>query len=337
VLSGPTRQLPNDIVRNADIAMYQAKRAGKARYSLYDASMHTHAVARLQLESDLRSAFERHEFYLEYQPILEVTTQRIAGFEALLRWRHPLRGAVSPAEFIPVAEDTGLIVPLGEQVLTQACRQIVNWQAQFPADPPFTLAVNLSARQFRQAQLVQQVEQVLRETGLEPGQLNLEVTESVLIEDVAATSAIMSSLRALGVRLHIDDFGTGYSSLGYLYRFPFDALKIDRTFIARLDGDLRNNRMVQNIVALAHDLGLGVIAEGAETSEQLAHIAAMGCEQVQGFAVSKPLGTAAITTLLAAGRPVKPFPMDDLVWMDQSAAHQPASAVDRAAMRQAEP
>ncbi len=295
VFSGAGLLQADDILRDADIAMYQAKQAGKARYAVFDAGMGAKALARMDLERELRGAIERQELRLQYQPIIDTRTRQLIGFEALLRWRHPRLGNIPPGDFIPIAEETGLIVAIGQMVLWEACRQMVAWQRTLPcADPVCTISINLSTRQFRQPDLVEQVQQALHETGLAAACLNLEVTESVIIGDAAAAVATLRNLRALGVNLHIDDFGTGYSSLSYLHQFPIDTLKIDRAFIAGLDRDGRTRRLVDNIVTLAHDLGLKVVAEGVETLEQVALIDEIGCEQMQGYVFSRPLEAAGV-------------------------------------------
>ncbi|NOH04047.1 MAG: EAL domain-containing protein [Chloroflexi bacterium] len=289
----------DDILRDADIAMYRAKGHGRGRYEVFDTAMFDHVMTRLELETDLRKAVERQEFFIEYQPIVELRTRRIVGFEALARWQHPARGLVTPAEFIPTAEETGLIVPIGHWVLREACRQIRAWQAQFPTDPPLTISVNLSVRQCIQTDLVDKVAGVLHETGLDAGSLRLELTESMIVEDAESTSAMLSDLRALGVEVQIDDFGTGYSSLGCLQRLPIDTLKLDRTFISRIGNDGAGSEIVRTMLMLAHDLGMKVIAEGVETDEQLSKLNSMDCEYGQGFLFTKPLDSRAAGELLA--------------------------------------
>ncbi len=279
--------------------MYDAKGEGKARYKVFNTAMRDRAVARLEMETDLRRALEQQLFHLNYQPIYKLNTGQIIGFEALLRWQHPRRGLISPVEFIPVAEETGLIVPLGWWVLREACGQISAWQKQFGTDPPFMIAVNFSCRQFLQQDVVPQIEAVLRETGLTPGTLKLEVTESVIMSDPEAVTTMLEQLRALGVQIGIDDFGTGYSSLSYLHRFPIDTLKIDRSFVGKLQSTGESAEMVQAIVSLAHNLGMDVIAEGVETSEQHAHLMALNCEYGQGFHFSRPLDSRTAEALLA--------------------------------------
>jgi diguanylate cyclase (GGDEF)-like protein/PAS domain S-box-containing protein len=289
-----------DCLRDADTAMYRAKQHGKARHELFDASMHARAMKLLQVESDLRRAVEHHELVVYYQPIMSLETGRVRGFEALVRWQHPQQGLISPADFIPVAEETGLIVPLGQWVLGEACRQARIWQDQFPSDPPLTISVNISAKQFAQPGLIEQVEQVLRETGLEPHSLQLELTESVVMESIETATDLLHRLRALGVALSIDDFGTGYSSLNYLHNFPLDTLKIDRSFVNQMVGNNENNEIVQTIVTLARSLGMNVVAEGIETETQLASLQALECEGGQGYLFAKPMPTKAAEAFLLA-------------------------------------
>jgi EAL domain-containing protein (putative c-di-GMP-specific phosphodiesterase class I) len=222
------------VLRDADIAMYRAKARGKDRYEIFDATLRTRAIARLEMESNLRAAFENGELYLNYQPIQSLTTDRLTGFEALLRWKSSSRGSIPPAEFIPVAEETGLIVPIGDWVLRAACHQLQIWQQNFPMDPPLSINVNISGVQFTQPRFLELVEQVLHETGLAPHSLKLEITESVFLENAEHANEILLKLRDLGVQLQIDDFGTGYSSLAYLQHFPIQTIKIDRSFISRM-------------------------------------------------------------------------------------------------------
>lgn len=299
-LSATNYDNPEDLLRDADIAMYRAKSQGSARYEIFNPDMHTRAVARLQLETDLRNALERQEFCLQYQPIVSLSTGRIIGFEALLRWQHPQYGLQNPAEFIPSAEEIGLIVRICQWVIRAASNQLRRWQLQFPTTPRLIVSLNLSGRQFTQANLSEQISRILQETGLDASSLRLEITESVIMEGAESATAILLQLRNLGVQLSIDDFGTGYSSLGRLYHFPIDGLKIDRSFIAQMGIEQRNSEIVETIVSLAHKLGLDVTAEGVETAEQLALLRALECEYGQGYFFSQPLDSEAAAALIMA-------------------------------------
>jgi len=294
--SGYTRA--EDILRDADIAMYRAKENGKARYELFDQVMHARAVSRLQLESDLRQAIERKEFCVYYQPIVCLQTGRLAGFEALVRWNHPRRGIVSPADFIPVAEETGLIVPIGQWVLAEACMQVRQWQLDSPSHRSLSLSVNLSARQVAQPDLLERINEALESSKLNAHCLKLEITESVVMENAEAAALMFKQLRSLGVQLSIDDFGTGYSSLSYLHRFPLNYLKIDRSFVTRLTTE-NDNAIVRTISTLARNLGMEVIAEGIETEEQYQQLKMLGCEFGQGFLFSRPVNSESVIHLLA--------------------------------------
>ncbi|HET6671186.1 MAG TPA: EAL domain-containing protein [Pyrinomonadaceae bacterium] len=293
-LSNTGYEDPENVLRDADTAMYRAKESGKARFQVFDSSMHSHAVALLQLENDLRRAIERHEFKVYYQPIVKLDTDEVSGFEALVRWYHPERGLVAPDEFIGIAEETGLIVDIGILVLRESCRQLREWQSR-PGLESLTVAVNLSAKQFAQPDLVSQIKEILLETGLDPQYLKLEITESVVMENAEVARNMLSQLCTLGVQLSIDDFGTGYSSLSYLHRFPVKTLKIDRSFIGRMGANGENCEVVKTINTLANNLGMSVVAEGIETEDQLAQLKAMGCGYGQGYIFSRPLTTEAAT------------------------------------------
>ena len=280
---------PDDIVRDADIAMYRSKGKGLGRYEIFDPSMLDRVMTRLELETDLRKALENQEFVVHYQPILEMKNDKIIGFEALVRWQHPTKGLIPPAEFIPTAEETGLIVPLGYWVLDEACRQLHAWHSQYPMDPPLTMNVNLSTRQCAQPDLLKKIATILKKNELEPRFLKLELTESLIIDESGTTAAMLSDLQDMGIQVQIDDFGTGYSSLSYLHTLPVDTLKIDRSFISRLGINSNNTEIVQTILALAHNLGMKVVAEGVETDQQLSSLKNMNCEFVQGFLFAKPV------------------------------------------------
>ncbi|MDQ1522608.1 MAG: hypothetical protein QOE47_532, partial [Pyrinomonadaceae bacterium] len=288
-----------EILRDADTAMYRAKAQGNGCYEVFDKLMHARALSLLKLENDLRRAVERGEFEVFYQPIIRLKTGMISGFEALVRWRHPERGIVSPLEFIPAAEETGLIIPMGSWVLRQACRQLSRWQAEYPAEAPLTMSVNLSGKQFRQSDLVDQVKRILNETKLPPQCLRLEITESVVMEDAEVATAMLRQLRSLNVQLSIDDFGTGYSSLSYLHRFPINILKIDRSFVGRMCLEEESLGIVETIVILASKLKMNVVAEGIETEEQCEGLRDLGCEYGQGFIFAEPVTQEAATKLLA--------------------------------------
>ncbi|HEX8144889.1 MAG TPA: EAL domain-containing protein [Pyrinomonadaceae bacterium] len=278
-----------DILRDADTAMYRAKSEGKARHVVFDKEMHAHAIDLLQLETDIRRAIGYQEFDIAYQPIVSLDDFKLRGFEALVRWRHPTRGLISPANFIPVAEEMGLIIKIDQWVLRKACQQMRQWQLLFPSDPPLSISVNLSGKQFAQPDLVEQVKAVLEDTGIDPRGLKLEITESVVMENIEMTTALLWKLRELGLRLSIDDFGTGYSSLSYLHRFPIDTLKIDRSFISRMIDNNENKEIVRTIVMLAQNLGMDVVAEGVETKAQLEELRRLQCENGQGYLFSKPM------------------------------------------------
>jgi len=299
---------PEDILRDADIAMYQAKSLGGSRHQMFDATMHVRAVKLMQMHNDLRAAIDRQELSLEYQPIVSLDTFRITGFEALARWRHGEHGLINPNQFIPVAEETGLIIPIGEWILREACAQMRQWQELYPSQPPLTISVNLSGKQFAQPDLVQQIERVLEETRLNPCSLWLEITESVVVENVEATSEMLKRLRMLGVGLSIDDFGTGYSSLSSLHSFPISTLKIDRSFVSRMTGNDEDTEIVRTIMSLAGNLGMDVTAEGVETLEQVTKLRTFGCEKGQGFFFSRPVAAKDAENLLRETAPLAPMP-----------------------------
>jgi len=292
-----------EVLRDVDLAMYRAKAQGKARYEVYNEAMHQSAMARLKLETDLRRALLNQEFVVHYQPIVSLKSGEIAGFEALVRWQRSATELVYPSDFIDVTEDTGLILFLGIWVLREACRTLGRWHAEFPRSTPLTMSVNLSARQFGQPDLVQQVRQIIDETGVDPSTITLEITESVTMGDAEHAIRVLSQLREIGVRFSIDDFGTGYSSLSYLHRLPLDILKIDRSFIAAIDQDGENLSIVRTIMRLAKDLGIDVVAEGTETTAQLAHLRDLDCEFGQGFYFSQPVDAGSIRQLLRAPEP----------------------------------
>jgi diguanylate cyclase (GGDEF)-like protein len=292
------RERPEDLLRDADTAMYRAKAQGKERHVVFDQAMHTSVVERLRLETDLRRAVERREFQVHYQPICLLSTGRIAGFEALLRWEHPERGWIAPSSFVPLAEETGLILPIGLWVLRAACRQLHDWQSRGADLASLMVSVNLSIKQLMEPDIVEQIDQVLRETEVAPEYLKLEITESVIMEHPPSAAEVLQRLKDRGIRLSLDDFGTGYSSLSYLHRFPLDTLKVDRSFVCRLDGEDGDPVIVQTIIALAHNLGLQVVAEGVETEGQLDRLRAMGCQYGQGYFFSRPVDGDSATALL---------------------------------------
>lgn len=291
---------PEELLRDADAAMYHAKASGKARHEVFDLSMHTRAVALLQLENDLRHALERQEFQLYYQPIICLTSGTISGFEALLQWYHPMRGVVPTADFMSVAEETKLIIPIGWWMMRSACLQMQQWHQQFPEHPNLTVSVNLSNPQFKQPDLIERIREILQETHLNPGSLKLEITESVIMENAESAATVLGELKSLEVQLYIDDFGTGYSSLSRLHTFPTDALKIDRDFVNRMTEDEGNEAIVQTILILAGHLGMNVIAEGIETIEQLNLLRSLQCEYGQGYFFSKPVDSKTATMLVAS-------------------------------------
>ncbi len=301
-LGGSDQDSPESLLRNADVAMHAAKNKGKARCKVFDPDASTTTSGRLLLESEMRRAVKEEEFVVYYQPLVALETGEIRGMEALVRWRHPVYGLVPPGEFIPLAEQTGLIVPLGRWILREACRQARLWHKEKQSSPPLMLSVNVSACQFRQPNLVEEVHRTLQETGLDPRCLKLEITESVMMHDAAAVAALWE-LKDSGIELAMDDFGTGYSNLSYLKRLPIDTLKIDRSYINGLSYDAEDAAIVHATVAFARALNLNVTAEGIENAEQVARLRELGCELGQGYHFAKPLPSNEATELLAAGLP----------------------------------
>ena len=296
-LTSPEYERPEEVLRDADITMYRAKALGKARCEVFDPSMRLEAAALLQLENDLRRALELNEFRMHYQPIVALGNGETTGLEALIRWQHPRRGLVPPGDFIPLAEETGLIVPIGAWVLRTACSQMKTWQEEGLA--PLRMSVNVSTVQLRQADFVEMVMKVLAETGIEPGLLDLEVTESVLVDRNESIIAMFHQLKALGIRICLDDFGTGYSSLSYLQGLPIDVLKIDASFTKNLTSDKERGKIVETILMLGRSLGTEVIAEGIETDEQLKYLKAIECGTGQGFFFSKAVDEKAIKAMMS--------------------------------------
>ena len=299
--SNPSAVEAQDVLRDAEIAMYRAKSTGKARYEVFDHAMHAGAIKRLKLETDLRTALELKQFRVYYQPIVSLRNQQIVGFETLSRWQRP-EGLIMPGEFIAVADETGIILPINQQLLYEACRQLRSWRALFPADPPLTLNVNVTPKQFAQPDLASQIGKILQETGVDPSAVNLEITETIAMADADRSAVVLSELKALGVRLDIDDFGTGYSSLSRLQHFPVDRLKIDRSFVSRMDTDLETREIIRIIIMLAHGLGLQVVAEGVETQVQADMLKHLDCELAQGYLYSRPVPSETIDQLLTNNR-----------------------------------
>ncbi|WP_306598210.1 bifunctional diguanylate cyclase/phosphodiesterase [Geothrix sp. 21YS21S-2] len=298
-ISSSSETLPAELLRDAEVAMYRAKAKGEGSIEIFDPSMNAKALARFQMEGELRRALERGEFILHYQPVVGLGTGRIEGFEALVRWIHPERGLVPPLEFISLAEETGLIVPLGKWVLEEACRQAGAWSRAFPADPPRLMNVNISARQFQHKDLIPTVLEALRAADMAPGTLKLEITESIMMRDPLASLEAMKTFKSLDIHLVIDDFGTGYSSLSYLKRFPVDTLKVDKSFVDGLGKDPESTAIVAAIISLARSLGMRVTAEGIETVEQMMHLQQLSCDQGQGYHFSRPLAQDKAEELLA--------------------------------------
>ncbi|NET09262.1 MAG: EAL domain-containing protein [Symploca sp. SIO2B6] len=288
---------PDTLLRDAHTAMYRAKALGKPR-QLFTTSMHNRAISRLQLESELRQGIKRQEFCLNYQPIISLETGQITGFEALVRWQHPTQGFVSPGKFIPVAEETGLIIPMGRWILAEACRQMKAWHQQFPQYSKLIIGVNLSSRQFTHPNLIEEIEQILDETQFDYHSLKLEITESMAMSDVESAIDMLLRLKKMNLTLSIDDFGTGYSSLSYLHRFPTDILKVDRSFVSRMENGEEDAEIVKTIITLGHNLGMAVVAEGVETASQLSMLRELQCEYGQGYFFAKPMSAKDAAELL---------------------------------------
>ena len=298
VLSSSGLSTPAKMLQEAGIAMSRAKHAGRNRYEMFDSAMHARALARLRMETDLRHAVERSEFELYYQPLVTLESGQITELEALLRWRHPQRGLIPPLDFIPLAEETGLIVPIGQWVLARACADMVGWQTRFPRTAPLAISVNLSPRQFAQPNFVETVASTVAAAGLDPHTLKLEITESFAIAEPARTRELLTALRDLGIKIYLDDFGTGYSSLGYLHQLPLDGIKIDRSFVMQMDSGPLYRQLVNTVRDLAMNIGVIAIAEGVENEAQLATLRAMGCSSAQGYLFSRPIPVSEIEVLL---------------------------------------
>lgn len=314
VLGSADYERADDLLRDADLAMYRAKAKGKGRFEIFDPKIHSGALSLLQLEIDLRRAIENKEFVLNYQPVFALNSEVIVGFEALIRWHHPIRGVVPPNDFIPIAEETGLILPIGRWVLHEACQQLRRWQEKFPEADSLIMNVNLSARELDQKDLISQVKKILKETKLNPKCLKLEITESVIMKNAEQAIKTVKELQEMGVKVSIDDFGTGYSSLSYLHRLPIDTLKVDRSFINRIGGDDEHAEIIQTIIKLASNLGMDVIAEGVESEEQLNFLKNMNCEFGQGYYYSKPVDSFAAFEMVekfSQSHQVKDFPISE--------------------------
>ncbi|MGA9382396.1 MAG: EAL domain-containing protein [Phormidium sp.] len=294
--------LAPDLLRNADLAMYEAKHQGKACYQIFASILYNQTSRLLELENSLIQALKHQEFILNYQPIVSLTTSNLVGFEALVRWKHPQKGLVSPAEFIPVAEETGLIIPLGDLILSEACRQMKAWQEQFENAASLRMSINISGKQLHQSNCVEAIDQILTATGLKGNSLKLEITESLMIDNRESFKYFLNEMRKRGIQLSIDDFGTGYSSLSYLHRLPFDTIKIDQSFISNISSEENSLQIVKSIINLAHNLSLDTIAEGIETQEQLRILQDLGCDFGQGYFFARPLDAEAVKEMLMDGR-----------------------------------
>lgn len=310
-VSSEIYQAPDEMLRDADIAMYRAKNSGHATYAVFDTYMHDQAMFQHRMETDLRRALDKGEFEIHYQPIIAMDSERVQGFEALLRWHHPSRGLVMPEEFIGIVEDTSLVVPIGWWVIEHACHQLAIWQRLFPLDPPLGMSVNVSGKLFLTDDMAKRLAALLEDCGLPPNSIQLEITERVVMDHGDLVLSTLSDLRDLGVELHIDDFGTGYSSLSYLQRFRYDTLKIDRSFIQTMSDKIDSSAIVEAIITLGGTLGMKVVAEGVETADQVRRLRAMQCPSAQGFWYSRPLHQDAVNDYLRiGGPPAGPAPGD---------------------------
>jgi EAL domain-containing protein (putative c-di-GMP-specific phosphodiesterase class I) len=318
VLSATGYTRGEDVLRDADIAMYRAKAHGKARYEIFDPAMRDRIMERLTVESQLRQAIDDHELKVYYQPILSLTTGQLAGLEALVRWQHPDRGMIYPIDFVPLAEETGLIIPLDRYVLREACQQLATWHRELPTDPQLTVSVNLSGKQLAQPDLVEAIQAILDSTGLDPHYLKLEITESAIMNRDVYAARLFNQLQQMGVQIQIDDFGVGYSSLSYLAYFSIDAVKIDRSFVSKVASDSSHAKIVQAIVTLSHSLGMEVIAEGLETEEQMNHVRNLGCEYGQGLLLLEPLDSENVPEVLNRARAGERFIREGALGKDLS-------------------
>lgn len=326
-MGNPRYSKADEVLRDADIAMYHAKDAEK-EYEIFTESMHTQAVTLLQLETDLRSALDRKEFTAHFQPIIGLNTMTLEGFEALIRWNHPTRGMVSPGDFIPVSEDTGLIIPMTLWMLRHSCERLLEWRHKMPGGKPLFLSVNLSSKHFVENNLVTEVQKILVETQIDPACIKLEITESAMMNQVDRVITMLNEFKALGVQLSIDDFGTGYSSLSYLHRFPVDTLKIDRSFVSTMEDGTENGEIVRTIISLAKSLNLDIVAEGIETIHQMHQLRILGCEYGQGYLFSRPVPPEEIVEML--GDPLRwkyMIPAGKAIQMTEQAPLQPPMSI----------
>ncbi len=297
-VDGPDYHKPEEVLRDADIAMYRAKSGGGARYAVFDQEMHTRAMRLMTLESELRRAVERNEFCMHYQPVVSLDERRLVGFEALIRWRHPDGHLVPPSEFIPLAEENGLIIPISWWTLKEACGQARDWQRTYPSLPPLSISVNMSGQMFLQRDMVRRVAGIIDESGVDPQSVRLELTENVVLDHAALVLTTLHALQELGIQLHIDDFGTGYSSLSYLKRFRYDSIKIDKSFIQAL-GSKEDDAIVSTLLTLGRQFEMNIIAEGVETQSQLGRLRELKCPQGQGYLFSRPLEPAAAASFIS--------------------------------------